>query len=638
MVCVAIPVLVACATATAGSVPVVTLDTGWSCRAGFDPAWLTDSSSHGWVATSGTGSWSRVTELQGNRGPVTARYPIGDLVAAAQRHRVVLALRTGQGGDVREFYVGSRQIASCGSVAPYVPGIDRDIIAALPTAPFDTAAGQFLTVVYHQSTNVGFFGTRTPAHIGPADDIYREYYRSVIVGFVLFALVGLVALYHVLLGLLRQKDPYYLLFGICSAAFAAFLATNTPAKQLLFAHHPLIEMRIDLLSVILMAMALPLFVVHLIPGRGRTPVYWYAGAMGALMGVALLADSTGEVLVRRAWEYGLLLLAPWLCAYVGYYAWKGNYRARVLLGGIIVSVIAGTHDTMAYKGLVEFHILAPVAYLAIVLSVALLLVQQFVSVHSGLEQLNARLEERVRSRTEELQASLRDKDRILGVVAHDLKNPVTAIKASSDILKLECKGAADDFAREVLGIIDEAVARSESNIDELLNMARLDDTTRPLFTEEVDLAEFLDVTCRAYKTRAHEKHIRFTHDVPPVPLMVRINKSMFTRVVDNLLSNAMKFTPEGGAVALTAQRTASGVRIVISDSGIGIPNALQAHVFERFGPASRPGTNKERSTGLGLSIVKGVVDRHGGTVQFESVEGKGTTFIVDVASATPAAT
>ena len=261
-----------------------------------------------------------------------------------------------------------------------------------------------------------------------------------------------------------------------------------------------------------------------------------------------------------------------------------------------------------------------------------MLIQRFVSVHTELEHLNEELEDRVARRTGELRDSLKEKDRILGIVAHDLKNPIGAIKVTTDLIQMDYNDNRMESIEEYLGIIYEAVHQSMENIEALLSMARLDEMDVSLNTEKVDLASFLNSFLSLYEVQAREKQITFTHQIPQEAMIVSINKSMFTRVIDNLLSNALKFTPANGKVNLQTSSSSDTIQISITDSGIGIPDTLQERVFQRFGPAGRPGTRNEKSTGLGLSIVKTIVEKHGGKVWLKSQEGIGSTFFVEIPS------
>jgi signal transduction histidine kinase len=111
-------------------------------------------------------------------------------------------------------------------------------------------------------------------------------------------------------------------------------------------------------------------------------------------------------------------------------------------------------------------------------------------------------------------------------------------------------------------------------------------------------------------------------------LQCTVNKSQITRVFDNLIINAIKFTHAGGIVLVTLTKKGTHVVIEVKDNGIGIPENLKDGIFKPFTSSGRQGTSQEQSTGLGLSIVKDIVEKYSGEIWFESVEGKGTSFFV----------
>ena len=117
-------------------------------------------------------------------------------------------------------------------------------------------------------------------------------------------------------------------------------------------------------------------------------------------------------------------------------------------------------------------------------------------------------------------------------------------------------------------------------------------------------------------------------DPSPHRLFCSINKTKFSRVIDNLITNAIKFTPSNGSVVVAIQPDTRGVVLKFHDTGIGIPSSLKAGLFEPFTASGRTGTANEHSTGLGLSIAKKIVESHAGEIWFESEEGEGSTFFL----------
>jgi two-component system sensor histidine kinase VicK len=126
----------------------------------------------------------------------------------------------------------------------------------------------------------------------------------------------------------------------------------------------------------------------------------------------------------------------------------------------------------------------------------------------------------------------------------------------------------------------------------------------------------------------HHKHYEIESSAPQV--FAEVDQVKFMHLMQNLVSNAAKFTPAGGHIRVKVQQEPDAVLLSVSDDGIGIPEALQPHLFDRFTKARRPGLKGEVTTGLGLSIVRRVVELHGGSIRVESKENEGTTFFVRV--------
>lgn len=223
---------------------------------------------------------------------------------------------------------------------------------------------------------------------------------------------------------------------------------------------------------------------------------------------------------------------------------------------------------------------------------------------------------------------------VLHLVAHDLKNPIANIQLLVDLLERDAGTASPTPASPApettrfLALIKDACAEANALLQDVLYLGQLEVTTLEKY--RLDVNAFLDSQLAVHRVVAQEKAIALTLEVPPQGLLGALNPDKFGRVVANLLTNALKFTPPGGQVTVGAQAHASGVRLWVQDTGVGIPAALQAHVFDKFSTAQRAGLYGEATTGLGLYITQQIVQRHGGTIWLESREYAGTTVFIDL--------
>ncbi len=220
-----------------------------------------------------------------------------------------------------------------------------------------------------------------------------------------------------------------------------------------------------------------------------------------------------------------------------------------------------------------------------------------------------------------------EKDRILYAVAHDLKNPLLNFKALLDLIKSGTLKKGEE--QEVFRLMTRDHEHSINLIAELLDIGRLEDENFVLKKDAVDLNAFLAKSIEQFEKAAEKKKILFTKSFDGQLSPVFINETEFVRVIQNLISNAIKFTPSGGEIRIKTKAVPGNkVSIEISDTGIGISKELLPIIFNKFSKARRKGIDGEKSTGLGMWIVKHIVTLHGGEISLRSLENNGTTFTI----------
>jgi two-component system sensor histidine kinase VicK len=179
-------------------------------------------------------------------------------------------------------------------------------------------------------------------------------------------------------------------------------------------------------------------------------------------------------------------------------------------------------------------------------------------------------------------------------------------------------------------MIGDSCDKAYTIINDLLLIGEIELGKKSLDKQTIELESFLEPLLRSFQLAAKEKNISIRVDFPQEPVYAPINKDKFIRVVENLVSNAIKFTNVGGQVTVGLKRESQRVVLQVSDTGIGIPEALQSSVFNKFTKANRQGTEGEATTGLGLYIVKQIVDLHEGRIWLESKENQGTSFYIEL--------
>ncbi|HEY0406842.1 MAG TPA: PAS domain S-box protein [Pyrinomonadaceae bacterium] len=240
---------------------------------------------------------------------------------------------------------------------------------------------------------------------------------------------------------------------------------------------------------------------------------------------------------------------------------------------------------------------------------------------------NARLYREAQAARHAAEEASRLKDEFLATVSHELRTPLTAMLGWAYLLRA---GQLDEpGVRNALETI-ERNARSQSQlIDDLLDVSRIITGKLRLDVRQVDPASFIEAAIEALRPAAEAKSVRIQKVMDTGVSSIAGDPARLQQVVWNLLSNAIKFTPKGGRVQVRLERVNSHIEIAVSDTGFGISAKFLPHVFERFRQADQSTTREHGGLGLGLAIVRHLVELHGGTVRAESHgEGQGATFTV----------
>lgn len=248
-----------------------------------------------------------------------------------------------------------------------------------------------------------------------------------------------------------------------------------------------------------------------------------------------------------------------------------------------------------------------------------------------LQESNAMLEQRVAERTTELAemnarllAVNQQKDSFLGMAAHDLRTPLTVLQGFTDLLT-HPSARPEDFT-EFIGIIRETIQQMLALLDDLLDITAIEAGKLTLRPEPVRIAPFIDRVCKLNYRIGEQKGIRLVTDIAPDLPPLNFDPRRIEQVLNNLLSNAFKFSHSDTMVTVQVAPVAGGIEFSIRDQGQGIPPAEIDLVFGEFQRVSTKPTGDEGSTGLGLSICRRIVHLHNGQIGVESEVGAGSRF------------
>lgn len=242
-----------------------------------------------------------------------------------------------------------------------------------------------------------------------------------------------------------------------------------------------------------------------------------------------------------------------------------------------------------------------------------------------LRRTNEELEKRVAERTAELEKANTVKDEFLGMVSHDLRTPLNSILGWLEIA--ERGGVANESTAKALSVIKRNAVMQSELIKNLLDVTAMVDGKLKLDLRAVNLSSIIDAGSQRFYPSIAAKKIKLERDIEDGIPPILADQDRLSQVIDNLLANAIKFTPPDGLIRIGLKKIGSHVRLTVEDTGTGIDPELLPHVFDRFRQGRSP--RDRHSVGLGLSIVKQVIEAHGGRVEANSHgRGKGSTFVV----------
>jgi signal transduction histidine kinase len=214
---------------------------------------------------------------------------------------------------------------------------------------------------------------------------------------------------------------------------------------------------------------------------------------------------------------------------------------------------------------------------------------------------------------------------MIRIAAHDLRNPLSLVSGYIELLKEDRAGLNED-QYSFIEAIDKAQRKMFKIIDDILSLQRVEAAGEGKQCEEIDLAKLISDLYRGHEARAQQKNQTYELAVPETPVTVCVDAAQIREAIDNLINNAIKYTPASGTVKVSL-KVANGKAVFnVDDTGLGIPEDQQARLFQPFFRASNAKMSQIEGTGLGLHLVKNIIERHGGQMRFHSILGQGSQF------------
>jgi two-component system sensor histidine kinase VicK len=222
------------------------------------------------------------------------------------------------------------------------------------------------------------------------------------------------------------------------------------------------------------------------------------------------------------------------------------------------------------------------------------------------------------------------KNAILNILSHDLAGPLGAIQNYTYLLARKEVVTQDEQVSKMILAIEKICKRSTNLIQQLIKNEFLESTGVDVFKTRVNLVEKLNFFMDDYYGSQDLTKINFEFTSSSDKIYAYVDEPKFMQVFNNLISNSMKFTPDGGKISINLEDKEDTILITVTDTGIGIPKAYHAGLFDKFSKARRPSLRGDPPVGLGMHIIKTIVEWHYGKISFDSEENQGTTFYIEI--------
>lgn len=257
--------------------------------------------------------------------------------------------------------------------------------------------------------------------------------------------------------------------------------------------------------------------------------------------------------------------------------------------------------------------------------------EQILHLQSALQQMNQTLEKRVKQRTQELEKALARlselnelKSNFIANVSHELRTPITHLRGYLELLKDESLGPLNDKQQEALATMEKSESKLEELIESLIQFSHFEQSNLELNIQEFNLKKLLKKAVSLAQAKCKKKSLSCVISMPPLIPNTRGDEQRLYWVFHHLIDNAVKFTPKNGRVEIGAKVNEKEILLYVSDTGIGISQDKIQEIFEPFHQLDSSSTRQYGGTGLGLSLVKRIIETHGSAIRIKSRKGKGT--------------
>ncbi|WP_125140344.1 ATP-binding protein [Clostridium transplantifaecale] len=529
-------------------------------------------------------------------------------------------------------WVNGRELFEAGrpgsSAEHTVPGVRNDLLAVVP---MDGTLDLVIQAANYHMNGSGLF---YPLLIGRDTVLTHHIFRQRILVAAALGGIFFIGIYHLFLFAFRRRERIYLIYSVTCLVTTMRLAmeSNNLVQYFLPGGIGPVLNRVFLLLFTLQNLCICLFMLQLFSIRlGRVLRVVYGAAFILPMIFIIIQSVPYAVAVN--WMF--LVLVPFcisvLLVVKNRKIGRDPYRLLYFIS-LIIFIFFGPLSKTVFEG--ELFVPGIVPNMFLLLSQCLMLSRNYAKAHNEVERVNENLELLVEQRTEQLhnankqlaasQAALRE---MIANISHDLKTPLTVLNNYLELLGDGTVAANEQERAEYLGIAYHKNLDLQRLIHNLFEVTRMEGGTAVYRKESISAARLMQEAEHKYCELVQDNGIHFSAESED-GLELNVDGNKIWSVLDNLVYNAIRYTPEGGSISLRVRKTGGGTELTVSDTGEGIAPEHLPHIFERFYKVSPERGEKDGSSGLGLYIVKTVVEAMGGTVRAESAQGKGTVFTI----------
>ncbi|WP_020526470.1 sensor histidine kinase [Flexithrix dorotheae] len=561
-----------------------------------------------------------------------------------------VAMKLYESLSAHQIFVNGKLIATSGKVgwskADEIPDYNTNII----TIPGYFHQGDTLDILVHVSNwNFLYGGIKVKVTLGGKALLEKAQEKKQIIDSIMLGLILLVAISQIIFFVFRKKEYFFLylaLFAIC--LFLRFSSIDEIILRIIYpelSHSTIVHFRwlcTYLAIPILIQFSYSLFPTY--TSKKFTVISWIIASVHVLALFVLPFDS----IIYHAIHYHIFMLGSTLYfIYVNFKAARNKETGSIiLLAGIAFAFPFLLIDILYAQLVINFGNVANWGAMVLFLSMMIVTAKRFsLALTNGetlsqkLTEMNDNLEQKVKDRTQvienqklvlekqhhSLQQLLKDQETLMAMVAHDLKAPLNRAAGLAEVMSLSGELSEDQLFLNTK-IIE--VAQQGSKLVEQLNaLQKYEQDKKKLVFKDCDIAQLIHNLVEGFQKTAHKKDINLTAEIK-VPIQFQTDKDALERILDNLVSNALKFSPRNKTVSISAKVKEGQLTIAVKDEGQGFSEEDKAKAFGKFQTLSAQPTAGEKSTGLGLSIVKILVEKLGGTITLESEQGKGAVFLI----------